>query len=69
VIDLRVGDVLGDRSPEVVLRARYGDGDSLFVCATDGTRRCAHDRIDAPRYRFVRPDVVVAGRSRWRVAL
>jgi hypothetical protein len=66
VRQLRVADVLGNRAPEVVLRAAHADGDVLYVCATDGVPRCVSNRI-ASTVRFARPDVIVLAGDRMRV--
>lgn len=69
VDSLRVADVLFGPRPEVILLARNTRGRELVLCSTDVTPPvCTRGDITAlPRFR--RPDLVVAGRERFRPRL
>jgi hypothetical protein len=62
--------VLGDRAPEVVLRADHANGSVLYVCSTGGAApRCARTLVARSQPRFVRPEFVIVDGARVRLAL
>lgn len=69
VESLRVEDVLHGPRPEVVMIGRHSRGEELVLCTTDVSPPvCVRGDITA-RPRFRRPDLVVAGRERYRMGL
>ena len=69
VESLRVEDVLHGPRPEIVMIGRHSRGEELVLCTTDVTPPvCVRGDLTA-RPRFRRPDLVIAGRERYRMGL